>query len=624
MNESNKTASTGKPTLWVLLSHLERPDIAFAISTLAWMAEESGALLECYLHARRDGRLFARTGSTVLGGHHHQQFNYLCAAFDVRPIVLGSAPLWTSTLDVFGLEPLARADDLPGLYDAILCCTDATAPDAVLLGPDAPHQVDGQQIDTRPYLFPEIHFRRALGLSVSDIDGLADRQTAWGHLPVLDVALTSAQRNALRQSDVKSTPVEDEEFDGYARFTVRTAERWKKHARAVAFGDPAAILSQLPRLCREKRVAVYAPTVRMAPADVKVSEYTEATSAVVHQVADLAEQLGDRRIIGRQTCDGDILTWSRRGVAIEIIDPNRPAFPVVATREHRWAQSEVPFDADEPDDAELERWADEGKILTSLVWHSGEPAHNEAMLNLFDLAARTGVKMGMGVLLSRYRTCPQQWEMLSVPREAGGVRGLIEPLLHCGGMGILAEAQCPPDLLAEHCFRALEGIEKIAGPSGRPRGYYAFLDTDLQTLTKPSPGAWDAIASTRLQYVISSMSPGRNRLLHHDGNFVVINQTSRSICPASPFVRVTTVEDFTEYAPKTRPGWLIGALDAPVVAFDSYIWRHGRRFLDIVEFLAGNDAFVNVLPCTIARYARILERKKFLPSRSGPEAWSLS
>ncbi|MFP4139477.1 MAG: hypothetical protein ACLFVY_02860 [Phycisphaerae bacterium] len=612
-----------RPALWMLISHLDRPDVAFAMPTLAWMAEEQQALFECYLHAQRDGRLFARTGSTVLGGHHHQQFNYLCAAFDVRPIVLGSASLWASTLDVFGLEPIAKADDLPGLYDAILRRTDGTGPDAVLLGPDTPHQVDGQQIDTRPYLFPEIYFRRALGLSVSNIDRLADRQTAWGHLPVLDVALTSAQRDAVRQSGVKSTPVEEEELDGYARFTMRTAERWKKHARAVAFGDPAAILSQLPRLCREKRVAVYAPTVRMTPAEVKVSEYTEASSAIVHQVADLAEQLGDCKIIGRQTCDGDILAWSRRGVAIEIIDPNRPAFPVVAEREHRWAQIEVPFDADEPDDDTLERWANEGKILTSLVWHSGEPAHNEAMLNLFDLAARTGVKMGMGVLLSRYRTCPQQWEMLSVPPEDGGVRGLIEPLLHCGGMGILAEADCPPDRLAEHCRRSLDGIRDIAGPAGTPRGYYAFLDTDLETLQRPSPQAWNSIAAAGLEYVVSSMKPGRNRILHQHGDFTVVNQSSRSICPASPFVRITTVEDFTEYAPKTRPGWLIGALDAPVIAFDSYVWQHGRRFIDIVEFLTGNDAFVNVLPCTIARYARILQRRKLLPSCSGPEAWSL-
>jgi hypothetical protein len=221
--------------------------------------------------------------------------------------------------------------------------------------------------------------------------------------------------------------------------------------------------------------------------------------------------------------------------------------------------------------------------------------------------------MGMGVLLSRYRTCPQQWEMLSVPREDGGVKGLIEPLLHCGGMGILAEANCPPDRLAEHCRGALDGIDEIAGPAGRPRGYYAFLDTDLATLTQPCPEAWKAIASAGLEYVLSSMSPGRNRLLYRNGDFGVINQTSRSVCPASPFVRITTVEDLTEYAPKTRPGWLVGALDAPVIAFDSYIWKQGRRFLEIVDFVQGSDTFINVLPGTIARYARILGDRGYLP-----------
>ncbi|MFW6061734.1 MAG: hypothetical protein ACOC93_02895 [Planctomycetota bacterium] len=602
-----------KPPLWLLISHMDRADVAPGMSTLAWMAQDEGALLECYLHARRDGRLFARTGSTVLGGHHHQQFNYLCAAFDVRPILLGPASLWASSLAVFGLEPLAAADSLPELYDSLLAHPEAGRPEAVLVCPDAPEQVDGQELDLRPYLYPEIVFRRALGLATGDARSIVDRD-AWGNLPVRDVALTDAQRNSLREAGVESRPVQEEEPSDYAAFTLRLAQRWKNRSRGVAFGDAAAILSQIPRLCREKRIAAYAPIVRVSPADVRVSEYTDATSAIVDDVADLAEELGEPTLVGRQTCDGDILRWSRRGIAIEIIDPNRPAFPVVAERAQPWAQRDVPFDADEPDDEQLQRWADEGKILTSLVWHSGEPAHNEAMLNLFDLAARTGVKMGMGVLLSRYRTCPQQWELLSVPREDGGVRGLIEPLLHCGGMGILAEADCPPDRLAEHCRRAMDGIREIAGQAGTPRGYYAFLDTDLLTLRRTSDDAYAAIRDAGLEYVVSSAMPGRNRLVHHSSDFVAINQTSRSVCPASPFVRITTVEDLTEYAPKTRPGWLIGSLDAPVIAFDPYIWRHGRRLLDIVEFIRDSEHLQNVLPGTIARYATILQQRGDLPT----------
>ena len=601
-----------KPVLWLLISHMERPDVAMAMSTLAWMAQDEGALFESYLHAQRDGKLFAQTGSTVLGGHHHQQFNYLCAAFEVRPILLGPASLWGSSLDVFGLQPLAAAEDLPGLYDALYRRPEAGRPEAILFCPAAPAQVNGQEVDLRPYLYAEIFFGRALALSVGDASSVPDRHPTWGSLPVLDLALTSAERNSLRETGPDSRAVEEDEVGDYEAFTLRMAERWKKCARAMAFGDPAAILSQIPRLCREKRLAVYGPLVRMSPADVEVSEYTEAASAVVQEVADLVEHLGEPTLVGRQTCDGDILAWSRRGIAIEIIDPNRPAFPVVAERAHPWAQRETPFDADEPDDAQLQRWASEGKILTSLVWHSGEPAHNEAMLNLFDLASRMGVKMGMGVLLSRYLSCPQQWEMLSVAREDGGVRGLIEPLLHCGGMGILAESHCPPDGLADHGRRALDGIRNIAGAAGTPRGYYAFLDTDLQTLRRPAPQAWEAIASAGLEYVVSSMSPGRNRVVHHSRDFVVINQSSRSVCPASPFVRITTVEDLAEYAAKTRPGWLIGSLDAPVVAFDPYIWRHGRRLLDILEFLRDSEAFENVLPGTIARYARILQSSGIL------------
>ena len=603
-----------KPRLWLLISHMDRPDVALAMSTLAWMAEDDDALLECYLHARRDGRLFARTGSTVLGGHHHQQFNYLCAAFELMPVLLGPAPLWTSSLEAFGIRPIAAAERLSDLVDLLRKSRGGPGPEALLICPDTELTTGAAPQDLRPYLYPEIFFRRALALPAGDPAAAAACVRACAELPVLGLALSDAHRAALREAGIEAQPVEESRPDDTVEtFTRRMAQRWKPHARGVAFGDPAAILSQIPRLCRQRRLPLYAPTVRMAPADVVVSEYTEATSAVVNEVADLAEELGDTVIVGRQTCDGDLLTWSRRGVAIEIIDPNRPAFPVVAERPHRWAQTGAAFDADEPDDAALARWADEGKILASLLWHSGEPAHNEAMLNLFDLAARTGLKMGMGVLLSRYRTCPQQWEMLSVPREDGGVGGLIEPLLHCGGMGILAEADCPPGRLADHCRRAMDGIREIAGPAGTPRGYYAFLDSDLRTLSRPARAAWDAIASSGLDYVVSSMSPGRNRLLHRAGEFVVLNQSSRSVCPASPFVRITTVEDLTEYAAKTRPGWLIGALDAPVIAFDPYIWRHGRRFLEIAEFLTKGETIVNALPRTVARYARLLADRGLLP-----------
>lgn len=155
-------------------------------------------------------------------------------------------------------------------------------------------------------------------------------------------------------------------------------------------------------------------------------------------------------------------------------------------------------------------------------------------------------------------------------------------------------------------------MRDIAGENAAPRGYYAFMDSDLATLTSVKPEIFEAVAQSGLEYFVSSAMPGRNRVWHEKEGFLAFNQTPRAVCPASPFVRVTSVEELQEYTPKLRPGWIIGTLDAPVISFNPYIWRHGSRFMEIVSWMMGSG-FVNVLPRTVARYARILGEEGFLP-----------
>ena len=70
---------------------------------------------------------------------------------------------------------------------------------------------------------------------------------------------------------------------------------------------------------------------------------------------------------------------------------------------------------------------------------------------------------------------------------------MIEPILHCGGMGVMAECGCPPEALKRHCVRAMKEIEEIAGKAGMPKGYMAFMDTDLKTLTQLHPELYHAV-----------------------------------------------------------------------------------------------------------------------------------
>lgn len=52
----------------MFISKLEHLEVSVIISTLAWVAEDNDMVFEAYLGSERDGTLFAKTGSTVIGG----------------------------------------------------------------------------------------------------------------------------------------------------------------------------------------------------------------------------------------------------------------------------------------------------------------------------------------------------------------------------------------------------------------------------------------------------------------------------------------------------------------------------------------------------------------------------
>ena len=578
-----------KPLLWLFIADMKNPGVPAVLPTVTWLARAAAARAECYLEVERGGELFATYGSTVIGGMHHQQFNYLGNIFDVRAILYGNPRLFLSSLRLFGTPVMAQATTPAELYRQLLPLVPGVVTETVVI-PDAPITIAGASFEIAPYCFPEIYFRQALGFTA------ADDRAEFAALP-MQALFTEAEA------------MQDDETIGSV--TLRIARRWQRHARGVAFGDPSAILAQLATHCREDRVAVYGPQTRLPVRDIEVHNYMEETSEIAEEAAALAVEIGNRVLVGRQTGDGDLFAWAKYGVCLQIIDPNRPPFPVVAEIPHVWAQPAGSWEDFEPTDDELRQYALAGKRLTTLIIHSGEVAHNEAMLNLCDLAGWAGVKMGLATHAARYATCPQLWELLAIPRENGGVRGLIEPVLHTGGMGVLAEINCPPELLAAHCRTALAAIRAIAGDAGTPRGYFAFCDTDIATLTTLRPDLYAVAADVGLAYFISSALPGRNRILAQQNGCIVLNQSCRTVVTGSPYVRINGLEGFNT-APWLAPGWLIATLDAPVVAFLPHIWRDGTQTMRIFDALnaPGN---VNVTPHVVARYAHILDEMGFLP-----------
>ncbi len=589
-----------KRKLWLLISKAAYPEVSLITPTLAWIAAHAGVDFECYFEDFRDGRLFARSGSTVLGGRHFEHFNYLNAVADVSYILFGDCVLFRSSVQAFGAPILVDTADLQTLYRTMLEHAGISEEPEILFFSEK--LLAGRTEKSRcvlPYFFPDIYYHKRLAYPLhSDVQG--KKRMA---------VLCSAE------SEQPSVPVLDSisPQDTYGSITLRIAKRNLSFSKGVAFGDPDAIVSQIATLCRENRVAVFGEARHLQSRDIVFNDYTEAVSEINGETAELCRAVDNPVLLGRQTGDGDLFAWGKKGICMQILDPNRPTFPIVKEFRHPWAgRGESIYDR-EPNDAQLERYARQGKILASLIFHSGEIAHNEAMLNLVEYCTITGLKVGIAVHAARYQTCPQAWELIHVPVENGGALGLVEPLLHSGGRGVMAEWGCAPEQLRAHCRHALKEIEAISGAENLPKGYFAFCDTDLATLQSVDSRLFSAAEQSGLKYFVSCARPGRNLILQQNDNFLAINQSTRCQCYGSPFVRINAVENLRENCAVIAPGWILTTMDSPVVSFNPYIWQRGNRFVEIADYFLHNEAIVNATPHTVARYARILHKMGYLP-----------
>ena len=279
----------------------------------------------------------------------------------------------------------------------------------------------------------------------------------------------------------------------------------------------------------------------------------------------------------------------------------------------------------EPTDDQLQAWAKEGKILASWVLHSGELSHDDSVLAFQDWSAMTKMKIGSGVHWQRYHFDPDAVEAMHVPVEEGGVLGLVEPVLHSAGFGIMWETAGDPAKIAAMMNQARQKIAAVAGERFAPRGVYCFGDQHGQG-DAPQPGAaqlalWKAVHAAGFEYLITSVLPGDSRVLFREGDFVVLNQAGRKH-GASPFVRgepASFAEAEKKLAAAGRPGWLVGAVDTPIHGSPIYVGRpyggknpHPRisDFYDYVQQHGVTGKVISATPHTVARYARLLEELK--------------
>ena len=581
---------------------------------LASAAVRAGWRFECYYDALRKGRHFgggdpadARpgwpNGSLVAGGQHADHIRRLAARFEISALGDPDALLWP-VLDDLGVESLARSMDPHELYAAAFERLGEPKPKRALV-------LDASIL--APYLYPAFFTG--------------------------DPALGLMTRDESLQCEELTVVIGDRD---YADVTAELAERHADWGQGVLLGDPDLVADQLGR----------AVALGLLPL------YGRPQTDVIGKAGGLLSRAREP-VYGRQYDDRDFFELARHGHGLQVVDPGPP---FEAARASAPAVPEAP----EPDDAQLERWAREGRVLSTLLFWCGMLRELDCLPRLVDLVAETGLSAGLVTTTELLELAGDSAYLLGAPPERGGVQGLLEPLLGSTGRGVAAEALLPEGVLAESLSEArkafpaegwwplldapLEPVrpQRVAWRSGRPTVLFqprgngegppsepgrrdvrslagnAVRATPLERLFEPRrpfedarPGALAlevarAVRDAGFSYMWTKAWFGRPRIALRDGEFVALTLTAGNWDGWSPFYTVGGAGDLkrAERRLKRAAGWLVGTIDSPLWALSGEILERGSELYRIAELTArggSSGRLVNVTPRVIARYARVLD-----------------
>jgi len=449
--------------LLLYLSSIADPG-RFAIGpALAAAAERAGWSFECYYDALRKGRHFGggppehappgRTaGSLVAGGRHEDLLLWLTTAYEIVAVGDPDSVLWPA-LDVAGVETLVRSSDPAAIYEVAFERLGEPLPRRALLLDGIPQ--GRHEVIAAPYLYPAFFSGTpALGLELAAHTGARSKLEQLGVTAFEEVG-----------ADVGDA--------SYAEVTALLAGRHSDWGQGVLLGDPELVAAQLPKAARLRLVPLYG-------------------RPQVDVLARSAEQLRVARapVYGRQYDDRDFFELARLGHGLQVLDPEPPfdaahAVPVLLP---------VPQEASaglEVGDEQLAAWADEGRVLVTLLFWAGMIRELDCIPRLIDLVAETELKGG---LLLTAETIEQgagfSLDLLATPPARGGVLGLLEPLLASTGRGVAAEALLPAGTLEATLGEARSAVAARLPEALVPRGWWPLLDTSLIPGRSSLPVGW--------------------------------------------------------------------------------------------------------------------------------------
>jgi hypothetical protein len=597
-------------------------------ASLAWISEVKNHSLEVYYEALRSGEAYGGPpaknedyfGSTVLGGHHHEQFFLINSLFNVKYAISGGSTVFSPFIELIGgKKTIVQTDSISEFYRRVFFHFNLKIPKAAVMVKSDSTYPSILKLD--PFCYPEIYYRHAIGVTseIKETELIKLREMGVQKLylvyvPREKIELLKALGFTIEIVD-KLTP-----SDTYKTVLTRLSQRWLDKAKGFMIGDPVLVSYWLPWCCRNNTLAVSEPSVVDT-----LREY----NANMKNVSKI--------IFGRQSSEKDILHISKRDYCFQIVDPGRPLFPVMDKIKGSFYEPEESYFDQEPSDAELESYARDKKILSSVLFWCPDLRHVECLYRILDLVAVTNAKIGIGITAHWYKYNRHPLQIINVPFDSGGVYPNVEPLLCSCGLGVACEAEgfMSYGTLLSDLKRAKEIMLETTSEKFLPKGSYPFLDTrltglNLQTdppfikkVTKPSDEINSKFAETLIktgfEYFVSLVNMGEPKIPFRKGDFLAINYTAGRWTGVSPYIVIDSVKDIKlaekRITNSRKPGWILSTIDSPLWLFSKPAWRYSSKLWDIINYIKNSGAsnkLVNTTPHTISRYARILDEKGLL------------
>jgi hypothetical protein len=463
----NAAGNVVKPKLLLYLANGQDRH-RFAVGpALAAAAQRAGWAFDIYYDCHRSGRHFGgpdptgvsdslATGSLVAGGRHLDLALWLTTSYQVAAVGDPASPIWP--VIKAGGEVIVQSADPAEIFSAVLSRLGIPIPAEVMVL-DAGAQ-SALKIVTAPFLYPRILLDNCLGVDVTCDAGLRGRLESLGVRRFVGHYVDPDRARAFPGGlDAAEGEVGNET---YATLTSRLARHHATWGRGTLLGDPDLIAAQLPLATRRRLIPLYG----------------HPQTAVIEQAADTIRSGADP-VYGRQYDDHDFFELGRLGRGLQIVDPD-PPFASAAFAPATLLSATTPRSGHEPDDDTLKAWAEDGRVLTTLVLWAGMVREMHCIPRLIDLIAATGLRCGLVITTDTMKHAKEfNLSLLTVPEERGGVAGRVELLLGSTGRGVCAEAYMPDGKLSQMLIDARRELAEYLPISLIPRGWWPLVDARL-------------------------------------------------------------------------------------------------------------------------------------------------